>query len=449
MLGKLIKFVILTRVNKTVLGINLLILLLEGLSVYFTPYTFSFYYVTSFFTFTILVYTITSGFLLTKSDVYYLLTLPIEQRKISIALFIGNFLVTGYFSLFFGLFTLKLLGLIGILVTFAFSLIAVSISIAVTNYKVVYRALIGGLLALWYSSPFLNFYYSPTAIFLGFYYNYVFLISLLIVSVYAALKNLDNIKYKVFTQSGENVIKKTIEFSGKTPFLAMLTRSFSFFEVFARVNYMGNAVFKSVRINVSYIFLITTGVSIVYYILENIENILPIYHIATFIPIIEIIFLYYVSFSAFSFEPLWISMGLFKPIEYARYYLSSKALSIMLIFLPISIVLLLNSYTLGIGISLVTALPLLYIYLASIQARLNPFQVKEENMPNYRYTAIQYVITLISLPAIIIVYIPAFIPGFMAGVISGIASAVLALPFLISSSFWEQVENKMVENGFV
>lgn len=450
MLGKLIKFVVFTRISKTVLIINSLFLFLEGLIIYYSPSTFSFYYyyVISSFSFTILVYSLASGFMLTKSDVYYLLTLPIEHQKISIALFIGNFVVGSYFLLFFGIFTLKLLGLLGILVTLAFSLIAISISIALTNAGIAKRAIVGGLLTLWYISPTLKFYYSPTAIFLGYSYNYVFLTLLVIISLYLALRNIDNIKYKVLTPSGESVIKKTIDFSGKSPFLVILTKSFSFFEVFARVNYMGNVIFKSIRVNVGYVLLVTFILSAIYYVLES-ENLVPVSKMMPFIPIIEIIFLYYVSFSAFSFEPLWIGIGLFKPVEYARYYLISKALVIALIFLPVSVALLLNHFTVGLGISMILAVPLAYIYLASIQARINPFQIKEENMPNYRYTIIQYVITLLSIPVIIVLYLPVIIPGTLSGLISGVMCLALALPFLISSSFWEQVENKMVENGFV
>ncbi|ARM74845.1 hypothetical protein [Acidianus manzaensis] len=446
MLGKLIKFIILTRVNRSVLGINLFLLFLEGLYVYVIPFTFSFYYVTTTFAFTLLVYVITSGVLLTKSDAYYLLTLPIDQKQISLALFIGNFIVTGYFSLFFGIFTLKLLGLLGILITFIFALIAVGLSVALANAKITYKALIGGLLALWYISPFFHFYYSPTAIFLGLDYNYIFLILLLGLSVFFALQNLDNIRFKVFTQGNQPIVKRTINFSGKSPFMAIVTRSFSFFEIFARFNYMGNTSFKSVRINVFYILAVTIILSIIYYI---INKIIPLFQFITFIPIIEIMFLYYTAFSAFSFEPLWISMGLLPPIKYARYYLLSKALSIMLIFLPIGIVFMLNPVTLGLGISTIITLPFSYIYLASIQARLNPFQVKEDTMPNYRYTAIQYLITFLSFPVLILIYIPAIIIGLMSGIISSLVMFVLSLPFLISSSFWKKVEEKMVENGFV
>ncbi|AWR96367.1 hypothetical protein DFR86_01585 [Acidianus sulfidivorans JP7] len=447
MLGKLVKFIILTRINKSALGITIFFLFLESLYVYIVPATFSFYYVTSFFAFTILVYAITSGLLLTKSDAYYLLTLPLDRSQISLALFLGNFVVSGYFSLFFGIFTLKILGLLGILVTFAFSLIAVSISIILANSKIAYRALVGGLLALWYVSPFFHFYYSPTAIFLGLNYNYAFLLLLLLFSIYFAIQNLNNIRFKVFTQSGQNNVKRIIEFSGKSPFLAILTRSFSFFEISTRINYMGNTSFRSIRINIYYILIATTIIAISYFIATIF---IPLYQLIIFIPILEIMFLYYASFSSFSFEPLWLTMGLMEPVRYARYYLLSKALSIVLIFLPISIVFLLNPITLSLGISTLLVLPFSYIYLSSIQAILNPFQVKDENvMPNYRYTAIQYLVLLLSSPALILIYVPALVPGLLSGVISGLISIVLAIPFLFSSRFWLKVEEKMVVNGFV
>ncbi|NON61553.1 hypothetical protein, partial [Acidianus sp. RZ1] len=150
MLGKLIKFIILSRIRKSVIIINFLIILFIISAVIPAPLNPSFIDDTViFFSLTILIYSINAGMVVTKSDADFLLTIPIDQEKISISLYLANFLISSFFSLYFGIFAIKILGLLGVAVLFLFSLLAVSLSIALSNVGIKFRALFGSLIALW------------------------------------------------------------------------------------------------------------------------------------------------------------------------------------------------------------------------------------------------------------------------------------------------------------
>ncbi|NON63372.1 hypothetical protein, partial [Acidianus sp. RZ1] len=294
-------------------------------------------------------------------------------------------------------------------------------------------------------SPLFGFTYSPTGMFFDNYISYVFLILMFISATYLALKNLNNVRFAVFDQPKNSYVESAMSFSGMSPFMAILSRSLSFLEFAARFNYMGSSTFKTARIKIYKVIAVSTIIAIAYYIASKY---VPFSLISFYVPLAEIIALFNLAYSTFSSDPLWLSLGIMEPARYADYYLIGKAISTFLIFLPIAIASLFIPRGIGIGISMMIGVPSAFIYLSAIQARVNPFQVKDENMPGFTYTLDQYIVAILSFPVWILLFVPAFLPTIETSIISGLIMLFLALPFLFMKKFWIEVEEKMVERGF-
>jgi hypothetical protein len=219
---------------------------------------------------------------------------------------------------------------------------------------------------------------------------------------------------------------------------------------------MGVSTFKTFRINVKYLLIASTLISVVYYLIvvhlgNNVVLQLTIFPLLTFL-LIYVILIF--AQSSFIFEPLWLSFGILGPLRYARYYMLSRAISLEIALAPFSVVnALLGDYTVAF---LVSGMPFLYVYMASLIALLIPIQIKDENAPVVRFSATQFLLIPIFMPALfldysLIYYAVLADPSaqLYIGVVSFLIQMGLGLPFLFWKKFWEKAQEKMLSNNFV
>ncbi len=438
MLGKLIKLLILSRFTKPLLALNVLILLLDYTSMeglHDTPHVPRVFTEEAIFmlTFPVIISALASRVVVTKSDMDFLFTLPLDRREIFTGIYISSIFATGIFSLYFGVFAVVILGTIGIVIPILLAIMSTSMSITFSSMKGLYRGIIGALLTIWFVSPYFGFPFSPLSMIIGYYYGYPILLALTLIFVYSSIRNFDNIKFKTF-QGSNKPIKDLISFEGSTPFTAILKRNLSFIELGGRFNFAGTPMYKTARVKLYYIILASAIISVIYYF---VVRMIGFFSISFYLVIAEYILILQLAQTAFMYEPLWLGLGIINPIQYVRYYLGSKSIATFLMLLPFGIVnIILGVYSLGL-VSII-GIPLSMIYLASIIARLNPIQIKDENIPNVRFTAMQWLIGLFTFPILVIVMI-----------IADIILAIISLPFIFYQGFWQKVKDKMIEMGFV
>jgi hypothetical protein len=449
MLGKLIKLLILSRYTKPLLALNVIILLLDYTSMeglHDAPHIPKTFTEEAIFmlTFPVIISALASRVVISKSDMDFLFTLPLDRKEIFTGIYIASIFATGIFSLYFGIFAVAILGTIGIIIPILLAIMSTSMSITFSSIRGLYRGLIGAILTIWFVSPYFGFPFSPLSMIIGYYYGYPILVALTLVFVYSSIRNFDNIKFKTF-QGNNKPIKDLISFEGSTPFTATLKRNLSFIELGGRFNFAGTPIYKTARIKLYYIIIASTIISIIYYF---IVRMIGFFSVSFYLVIVEYILILQLAQTAFMYEPLWLGLGIINPLQYVRYYLGSKSIAAFLMLLPFGIVnFILGVYSLG--LVTIIGIPLSMIYLASIIARLNPIQIKDENAPNVRFTAMQWLLGLFTFPILIIVMITAFFPSIIYGIIADAILAAISLPFIFYQGFWDKVKDKMIEMGFV
>ncbi|MEW9492588.1 MAG: hypothetical protein TQ35_0010390 [Candidatus Aramenus sulfurataquae] len=406
----------------------------------------------------VVVSSLLSRVFFTKSDVDFLFPLPLDRKEILVGLYLVSIVANGLFSLYFGAFAVDALGPAGFAVLIALVLLTSSMSIALAAMKLRKRLLIATIIGVWFLSPLFGFPFSPYSMFIGYNFAYALLALLTALFVFLSVKNLNELELLSVQGQTQSSKVKEISFSSGTPFVAVLKRSLSFLELAARVNYMGVSTFKTFRINVKYLLIASTLISVVYYLIVvhlgingalN-DHFFGLTFLLTFLLIyVTLIF----AQSSFMFEPLWLSFGILGPLRYARYYMLSRAISLEIALAPFSVVnALLGDYTVAF---LVSGMPFIYVYMASVIASLNPIQIKDENAPVVRFSATQFLIPLLLAPPLLLDYFSLFAmladpsAQLYIGVVSFLIQMGLGLPFLFWKKFWEKAQEKMLSNNFV
>ena len=151
-----------------------------------------------------------------------------------------------------------------------------------------------------------------------------------------------------------------------------------------------------------------------------------------------------ISSAAFITEPIWLDLNVMTPEEFARYYLTSKALSIALILSPFAVLSLVLGY-IGEALGFVVFIPLSSIFIMSLYAR---YYQQRYNMP-MNVSPIRLLVSLLTsiplIPLIILSFLPEYLilyaPLILSFVIFYLA---ISLPFLFSKSYWESTIEKIV-----
>ncbi|MEM4912215.1 MAG: hypothetical protein QXJ81_05270, partial [Metallosphaera sp.] len=143
--------------------------------------------------------------------------------------------------------------------------------------------------------------------------------------------------------------------------------------------------------------------------------------------------------SAFISEPIWLDMNVMNPLEFARYYVISKALSVLLMLLPISLIFLIVGKV-GVFLSLFLELPLSSITIMSLYSRF--YQVNFQNPMTFSPSRFLVgFITVIPLTGIIVLTLLP-LPMVMIGVTA--FELLISVPFLLSRGYWERVIEKIM-----
>lgn len=363
MITKLLKVIILSRFPKsTILMIVLLDTVLVGMSLpgrSFSPAISPEFSLLSilYITFLVGISPFNSRFnLVTKSDSDFLVMLPVDDRELIASFILGYFVVSLLFSAVFVAWFVYALGLAGLIIPPFLALAISSMSGTLYNLDNRRKALVSVVMVAWFLSALLRFPFSPLSMFAGYNYGYLILPAFSVVLLALALRRFNYTTFSTlsYTPPGKQEVKREITFNSRSPFLLMLSRNLKIFEIGGRMNLMGSYTFVSRRIEWWKILSVTTGIGVVIYVL----NLLGFRGFALGFYVLLGTWIFTVSYSnsAFISEPVWLDMNVMSPIQFARYYVLSKAVSILLMLLPIALSFLVLG-KIGMAVAMVVDLP--------------------------------------------------------------------------------------------
>ncbi|MFP3163425.1 MAG: hypothetical protein RXQ75_06285 [Acidianus hospitalis] len=448
---ELIKFVIFSRVPKKSIVFYISFAILFGyigyISYYEAPYYVNeeFRYLSVFYlTIMIAVSPFNTRFgLASKSDSDFLALLPFDDDKIIASLILGSFIVNVIFLSIFMYWFIEALGIAGATIIPAFALLSSSLPAVLYNLNNRRKILIDLVIVTWFISAIFNFQLSPLSMFYGYFEGYVISYAFAFVTFSIALKKFNFSSYSNFTVSSEKgEVKEEISFKSSNPLVLTLTRNLRILEVGGRVNWMGVSTFVSRRVELWKVMLGSSISAIVlYFILSRIND-------GSFLVFYVLFggwfFMIMIASAAFITEPIWLDMNVMTPEEFARYYLTSKALSIAIILSPFAILSLILGY-LGEALGFIVFIPLSSIFIMSLYAR---YYQQRYNMP-INVSPIRLLVSLLTsiplIPLIILSFLPAYLILCLPIMFSFIVFYLtISLPFIFSKSYWESTIEKIV-----
>ncbi|MEM0373290.1 MAG: hypothetical protein QXO96_01910, partial [Sulfolobales archaeon] len=273
MFGKLLKLIIFSRFSKWGLAImvavtifflvmSLLPLAISGIQSAVPSY-YSVIYITAFY----ILFSYISGFTLMKADLDYLFTLPIDRKRLGIALYISNLIIYLIFISYLSSFSYNL-GALYISPILGISL--VSLNLALQEIRTSYKVLVLAAIALWFLSPLLGFEYSPTSSIFGHFYE-----SLSVTLPYTALLtllsirkagNYDQILMKRVSRTS-GVESHSISFNTSNLLRAILQLKLTYFPLVGRASFYTASGSYSMRImRMSRVVIATSALGAVYFI---------------------------------------------------------------------------------------------------------------------------------------------------------------------------------------
>jgi hypothetical protein len=448
---ELIKFVIFSRVPKRSIIFYISFAILFGyigyISYYEAPYYVNeeFRYLSVFYlTIMIAVSPFNTRFgLASKSDSDFMALLPFDDDKIIASLILGSFIVNVIFLSIFMYWFIEALGIAGATTIPAFALLSSSLPAVLYNLNNRRKILIDLVMVTWFISAIFNFQLSPLSMFYGYFEGYVISYAFAFVTFSIALKKFNFSSYSNFTVSSEKgEVKEEISFKSSNPLVLTLTRNLRILEVGGRVNWMGVSTFVSRRVELWKVMLGSSiSAIILYFILSRIND-------GSFLVFYVLFggwfFMIMIASAAFITEPIWLDMNVMTPEEFARYYLTSKALSIAIILSPFAILSLILGY-LGDALGFIVFIPLSSIFIMSLYAR---YYQQRYNMP-INVSPIRLLVSLLTsiplIPLIILSFLPAYLILCLPIMFSFIVFYLtISLPFIFSKSYWESTIEKIV-----
>ena len=393
MLGKLVKFIILSRVSKGGL-ILLSIFSVAGVLIDFSlyeaeayghlhlyPLSYSLGYMTAFYALIALF----GGMSAMRPDLDYLFTLPVDRKLLSLALFISNtilmsFLMTFLTTFSFNAYLFFVSPLLGVSL--------VSLNVMLREVRALHKALIVTLIALWFLSPIWGFPFSPTSAALGYLPN-----SLAVTAVYTAiltylalkrLENYDLIVVRSLTANPE-VVEQTVTFGPSTPLRAFIKLRLAYLSFSGRMRYAGVHAGRLIRpagmmpalsasallaviyyiifktLSASNVNSVESGISIAVVSTTGIGSILGVSNLTT--------------------ERAWLTVPYLGP-KFIRYLSLGAWVQTITLFLPIAIAnLALSIYNplfLYAGLIILVDVPVISAFSVYLQAVILPIQLKDE-----------------------------------------------------------------------
>ncbi|MEM1627080.1 MAG: hypothetical protein QXV69_07395 [Sulfolobaceae archaeon] len=462
MFGKLLKLIIFSRFSKWGLAImvavtifflvmSLLPLAISGIQSAVPSY-YSVIYITAFY----ILFSYISGFTLMKADLDYLFTLPIDRKRLGIALYISNLIIYLIFISYLSSFSYNL-GALYISPILGISL--VSLNLALQEIRTSYKVLVLAAIALWFLSPLLGFEYSPTSSIFGHFYE-----SLSVTLPYTALLtllsirkagNYDQILMKRVSRTS-GVESHSISFNTSNLLRAILQLKLTYFPLVGRASFYTASGSYSMRIiRMSRVVIATSALGAVYFI--GFRYALAIFGSAsnagltvavTYIALFSILL---VGMSNLMSERLWLtvpSVG----YKFFRYVIIASGVQSFIISLPFGIASLIlsiwNPLFLNAGISLLFYSPLSCMLSTYLLAMVMPVQLRDEFNPiNVEIRGRSFLVGIIFggtyVPIVLMIFAPLFIVGIV------IILLALIITYLLRDKMIFKVINIMTEAGYV
>ncbi|MEM0065165.1 MAG: hypothetical protein QXD10_09630 [Metallosphaera sp.] len=446
MLVKLLKVIILSRFPKStilvILALDAVMILISFPGRNFSPVISPEFSLLStlYITFLVAISPFNSRFnLITKSDSDFLVMIPVDDRELITSLVLGYFFVSMLFSAVFVAWFVYALGLSGLIILPLLALTISSMAGAVYNLSLKAKVGVSLSLTAWFLSSLAKFPLSPLSMFFGFKLGYVFFSALAITLLALALKRFNYTTFSTlsYTPPGKDEVKNEFTFNSRNPFILMLGRNLRIFELGGRMNLFGSYTYISRRIEWWKILSVMIGVAAVIALLDllGVRAFLLDFYVVIGLWIFTISY----ANSAFISEPIWLDMNVMNPLEFARYYVISKALSVLLMLLPISLIFLIVGKV-GVFLSLFLELPLSSITIMSLYSRF--YQVNFQNPMTFSPSRFLVgFITVIPLTGIIVLTLLP-LPMVMIGVTA--FELLISVPFLLSRGYWERVIEKIM-----
>jgi hypothetical protein len=471
MLAKLVKFVLLTRFSRPLLGLVAFFLVydtvIRGVTTGNSPEFsggFSYYAVGAsiFFTTVSLLF---GGLFVLKSDRDYLLTLPLRRRELSLSLFTAQFVGSGITILF--LFGFYLAGAGTIQTTIVLGADLAILAAVVTALGVVSNILstpvrigLAALLGIWSLSSLFGNPFTPVSPFTGdLLYGSITLFAFAVITVPVALRELAYLELgsmRSLLRATSSEYKKTMSFVGKSPVRAIYSYHLSFLELVGRVNLAGSTSYRAARVKTSTVLIITSMLAAVYLFLSGFSPFADLLSrpVIIVLPILMgIITLVLMSQGTFSNERGWLAFTAMDPAVYLRHLVLSRAVSTLAITGPFAIANIVLAFQGFRGAANSSIVLLVTVSSASILAtylvaRLGAVQqVKEEGMMPGQFD-LKQLLAIIPTYIVIILIVVSEISLIASIVIAGVLGT-LSLIMMLSKSVWRGIAYRLTERGFV
>lgn len=467
MLAKLVKFVLLTRFSKPLLGLigfflayDIIIGILTGGKSQVATGALSYYAVGAsifFMTMSLLF----GGLFIIKSDRDYLLTLPLTKKELSFSLFVAQFVGYGLTMLFLYGFYVAGAGDITTIILLAVNLgvlacVVTSLGVISNILETWKRILLAIALTLWSLSSLLGFQLTPVSSFHGdVIYGTLALFVLAAAVMPIALRELANVELgslRTLMRTTASEYKKNVSFAGKGPIRAVYSYHLSFLELVGRMNVAGSTSYRATRIKTRTVLLITIPTSIAYFVVTRlITRVGPIVFV---LPVfMGVIVLVLMSQGTLANERAWLAFTALDPATYLRHLLLSRVLSTLAIIGPFgiaNIILAVLGDATGFQSALVilVTIPAESILATYIIARVGAvYQVKEEGMMPGEFNLRQFGSILpiyAAIGLIIVSEYSALAAVIIAPVLTGLSALLLA-----NSSLWRGIAYRLTERGFI
>jgi len=446
MLWDLIKFRIRTTFRKSIIFAAIFVLLLQ----YSQPHSnvpqsevHEYDYIIAiggviFIFFYFLLYSWRTSLNIQKSDVDFLYMLPLDDREIFLAQSISSLLLSLVPMIILIYLLFPVLSFLSIPVVLMLSVVNSFSYFAFKKHRKVASAVISA----WMLSSIVKFPFSPLSMLFGYIYGYFILAGLDVAVLFLGIRNAKVEDFVVEFYKRQNLLTKgektttSITLYSSSPFVAMFRRNLNFLEYGGRIAVGGIPQQISGRTKVYKVLIVTYSMAIIFYVAFSLLSRDAhfgkpfLYFIEDyFVGFIVFFFVFMYSLSAFTNEPLWLDLSVMTPLEYARRYLLTKTLSLHIIFLPLSISLLLLNPVGGIGSLLI---PLTYIYISSIYARLYP-------SPQSQYGFGNFIAGYLAMTALIPIFL-----DFLFPIAGAVVTLAFTLPFLFSKGYWEKTFEKII-----
>lgn len=288
MLPKLVKFLIITRFSKPLVGFILVFLAYSVImgtlysSVEAGGNPFFNYYLVGVLVFMTVFMVFLGGVALMKSDLDYLFTLPLRRYELVISLYLAQFLATGVSFLFAVGYVLPYVSggvaqkgfMAGNIVLLA--LLVTALSIISFKLEQKQKALLAGALGIWAVLPLFGFNYSYTSIFTGnLLTGSLIIIALNIPLNFFAVRQLFDIEIgflKTTSRRSGSEFRKAETFEGLTPVRAIYAHHLSELSLTGRFGIGGSVSVRISRIRLYYLLIPAPLFAFVYLYLAFLEG---------------------------------------------------------------------------------------------------------------------------------------------------------------------------------